>query len=173
MPQLRSRLANHACAYWISKDEMGAMRPSSGHAAIDESNLGKGKDMLNTSTLRPGLLVSLKTTITGNVRYRKETIEGEHITTEGEQKASWNTERTISDPAEHDAAVKARTVARTAITRVCSASAFGLLCPESKAADLEQAVREARAVADRFNSTATLTRLSVYVITGRVAADDV
>lgn len=129
--------------------------------------------MLQSSTLRPGLLVSLKTTISGNVSYVKQTIEGEHYTATGEQKAKWETERTISDPAEHESAVKARTVARTAITRVCSASAFGLLCPEAKAPELESAIAEARAVADTFNATARLTRLSVYVVTGRIAPDDV
>ena len=129
--------------------------------------------MLNTSTLRPGLLVSLKTSIRGNVNYRTLTLEGDHLTETGERKARWETERTVNDPAEHEAAVSARSLARSKIQCVCAGSAFGLLCPESKAAELEKAVAEARAIVAQFNSTATLTRLQFNLMTGRIAPDDV
>ncbi len=129
--------------------------------------------MLNASTLRPGLLVSLKTSVRGNVSYAKETIESEHRTKQGEAKAKWETERTIVDPEEHDRAIKARGQATVLVRRVCSASAFGLLCPESQADDLAEAIAAARKIADEFNATAALTRLTVHVITGRIAQDDV
>lgn len=125
------------------------------------------------STLRPGLLVSLKTSVTGNIKYEKRIIDNAHMTKQGTQQARWETERTIFDPKEYDAAHKARSQARVAITRVCSASAFGLLCPEADGGDLNQAVADARAIAEKFNATAKLSRLHVYVITGRVASDDV
>ena len=86
--------------------------------------------MLNTSTLRPGLMVSLKTSIQGNVNYRTLTLEGDHITETGERKARWETERTVTDPVEHEAAIRARSLARSKIQCVCANSAFGLLCPE-------------------------------------------
>lgn len=128
---------------------------------------------IQSSTLRPGLLVSLKTSLTGNVSYQTKTIEAETKTEAGALYALWETARTVADPEEHEAGKKARSAARSAVSRVCSQSAFGLLCPEANGAELEEAVAEARRIADRFNATAKLTRLGVYVITGRIAADDV
>src|SRR4029077_6271511 len=49
----------------------------------------------------------------------------------------------------------------------------GLLCPEAKADALATAVEEARAIVAQFNSSASLTRLSFNIITGRIAPDDV
>jgi hypothetical protein len=129
--------------------------------------------MLNTTTLRPGLLVSLKTTLTGNVSYRKETIDPDHLTSDGERRAKWETERTVKDAAEHERGTKARSEAASLIRAVCARSAFGLLCPESAAAELDGAIRKARTIADAFNQGAQLSRLGVYVITGRIAPDDV
>lgn len=129
--------------------------------------------MIASTTLRPGLLVSLKTSLVGNVTYRTTTVEAEHKTEDGAAKASWETERTVADPAELEAGKKARSRAQTIIRGVCSASAFGLLCPENKAAELEAAMVEARKVAEVFNATARLSRIAIYVITGRIAADDV
>ncbi len=128
---------------------------------------------LQHSTLRPGLLVSLKTSIHGNVAYSKRTIEADHVTPTGAKLAVWETERKISDPDEHERACKARNEARAIIVGVCSATAFGLLCPEEKADKLDAAIASARAVAEKFNETATISNLGVYVITGRVAQDDV
>lgn len=129
--------------------------------------------MLTTSTLRPGLLVSLKTSIQGNVRYSTLTLEGDHITETGERKARWETERTVTDPVEHEAAIRARSLARSRIQCVCANSAFGLLCPESKADELAEAVTQARAIVDAFNGTAGVTRLSFNIIAGKILPDDV
>lgn len=128
---------------------------------------------MTTQTLRPGLLISLKTEVKGNVKYKRRDIGRDYRTVDGEIIATWETERTISDPAEHDAAIKVRSKTRSLITGVCAASAFGLLCPEAKAADLQDAIAEARRLADAFNATANVTSVSVYVITGRIAPDDV
>lgn len=128
---------------------------------------------MKTSTLRPGLLVSLKTSVSGNVSYQKQVIEDAHLTEDGAQQARWETQRTISDPEEHENAVKARSKARAKIRSVCADSAFGMLCPESDADKLEAAIKEAREIADGFNEVAKLTRVTVYVITGRIAPDDV
>lgn len=127
----------------------------------------------NTTTLRPGLLVSLKTSVSGNVSYSKQEIEQDHLTPDGKRQARWETERVISDPKEHEAATKARSRALTMIRTVCSRSAFGLLCPEIDTERLERAIADARRIADEFNATARLTRVTVYVITGRIAPDDV
>lgn len=129
---------------------------------------------LQNQTLRPGFLVSLKTSCRGNVSYDKKEIEGDHIVEEtGEKKARWETTRLISDPEEHERALKARSTAARKIRSVCTHSAFGLLCPEIESEKLEKAIKEAREIADEFNKTASLSRVTVYVMTGRIAADDV
>lgn len=129
--------------------------------------------MLKASTLRPGLLVSLKTSQTGNTQYVKRTIEANHLTKDGKAKAKWETLRVISDPAEHERACQVRSKARATISGVCANSAFGLLCPESNADELEAAIVEARQLVEDFNSEAKLSRVHIYVVTGRIAPDDV
>jgi hypothetical protein len=130
--------------------------------------------MSDYTTLRPGLLVSCKTSVTGNVDYRKEEIEAEHVLDNGQTtQARWETTRTIEDKEEHEAAIKVRGKALAMIRGVCARSAFGLLCPNNKESDLVAAIRDARALTDEFNKTSKLTRIGVFVIAGRVAQDDV
>jgi hypothetical protein len=128
---------------------------------------------MQTSTIRPGLLVSLKTSVSGNVAYRKQDIETDHVDADGARRAKWETERTVNDPAEFEEATKIRSKARSLIGGLCVASSFGLLCPLSRSAELSDAVREAQALASDFNARAKLTRVAVYVIAGQIAADDV
>lgn len=128
---------------------------------------------IQASTLRPGLLVSLKTSIVGNVRYAKVVLDADHETEDGALIARWETERTIADRKEHEEAVKVRAKARNQIAAVCAQSAFGLLCPEANAPILDAAVEEARKLAEEFNAKARLSRIHIYVIAGRIAADDV
>lgn len=128
---------------------------------------------LQTSTLVPGLLVSLKTSITGNVKYNKQTIEENHVIETGAARERWETERLVSDPAEHERSQKARSAIWSTMKKVCSKTEFGLLCPQSRAEALERAIVTTRKLADEFNETSNLTRLGVYVITGRVADTDV
>lgn len=125
-----------------------------------------------TNTLRPGLLVSLKTSLTGNIRYEKRIIEPERVTEDGVEKAKWETLRTIENKAEHTLGRAAQLAARACITRVCTNTAFGLLCPQTQAGELEQALKDARTIADEFNDQAQLSRLKIYVIAGKVAPDD-
>jgi len=124
------------------------------------------------TTLRPGLLVSVRTSIKGNVSYR--TFEIDHTTTlEGEDKARWETERTIRDKAEQERAVKARSAARSAIQTVCAHSDFGLLCPLDKEGKLDEAIVAAAAIVKEFNNTSDLTKISFNVLRGKVEQDDV
>lgn len=125
------------------------------------------------STLRPGLLVSLKTSVTGNVQYAKQEIEPDHKTEEGKRRAKWETERVIDDPEEHERATKTRSKCLSLIASVCARSAFGMLCAEIDRDKLDKAIAEARKLADEFNASASLTSVKVYVIIGRIAADDV
>src|SRR6266576_4051454 len=125
--------------------------------------------MFTISTLRPGLLVSLKTSIRGNVSYVKRDLEADHFVDETTRKAKWETERTVADAQEHEQARKVCAEARWAIARVCASTAFGCLCPESRADELSDSIKSARAHIDAFNATARITKLELYVITGRVA----
>ena len=126
---------------------------------------------MRPSLIRPGLIVALRTVLRGGVTYTKQTIEPEHL--EGAAAiASWQTRREITDAEEHAAAVLARTAARSAITRVCCASSFGLLCPQSREEELQAAIEEARAAVDRHNASARMTRVELFVLTGRVADND-
>src|SRR5215472_1336833 len=127
---------------------------------------------LQTSTLRPGFLVSLKTSLRGNVSYRTVDIEPDHNLENGERRAVWETTRTVYDASEQERAVKARSKCRSIVTGVCAQSAFGLLCPEANADNLQRAIADANNVARMFNEKATVTRLAFFVLVGRVASDD-
>lgn len=128
---------------------------------------------MQISTLRPGLLVSLKTSLHGNVSYRTREILADHIEDDGARRATWETDRTIEHPREHEEATKVRGKARSLITSVCSPSSFGLLCPEADREKLTAAIDEARAAIDEFNGTAMITEAGLSIIIGRIAADDV
>jgi hypothetical protein len=123
-------------------------------------------------TLRPGLLVSMKTRLNGNVSYRKKDIERPHRTEEGAQRAKWETVRTIRDPAEHERAVKVRSKIRNTIAGVCAHSDFGLLCPLSKRDELDKAIAKGRKLADEFNESSAISKVEIYVITGEVSQND-
>ncbi len=126
---------------------------------------------IKASTIRPGLLVALKTNVTGNVHYAKQDLG---VSMEGDAEIlKWETERTIKDPAEYKEASQVRMKLRGFIVNVCAQSTFGLLCPENNADKLAAAIKKAHALADAFNEKASVTRVNVNVIAGRVASDDV
>lgn len=125
------------------------------------------------STLRPGILVVLKSSIRGNVSYNKQVLEGEHLTADGQKKERWETERVVSDPTEHEAAKKARSEACRAVSSACRWTAFGLLCPEDNEEALVNGMARSRKIVDEFNATARTTRIAVYAMPGRVAPDEI
>lgn len=127
---------------------------------------------MQVSTLRPGLLVGLNTRIQGNVSYKTREIEADHIEDDGTRQATWETNRIIEHPKEHEESSKVRGKARSLVTSVCTPSVFGLLCPEADREKLSAAIAEARALVDAFNATAIVTQVSIYTVVGRIAADD-
>lgn len=128
---------------------------------------------MKTSVLKPGFLVSLKTSLRGNVTYRRQDIESEYTTDAGAIRAKWETEKEIADPNEFKAGTEARSEARAAVAKVCAYSPnFGFLCPLEKENELDAAIEIARGIAREFNATANLSQLVVSVITGRIAQDD-
>ena len=127
---------------------------------------------LQANTLRPGLLVSLKTSVAGGVEYQRVDIETGKPLTSGAKVDRWETTKIVQDPTEYEAAVKLRSRCRNIVSRVCIETDFGLLCPAQNEARLEAAIVEARAEAQAFNATARLSTVGVWMITGRVAQDD-
>ena len=128
---------------------------------------------MRISVLKPGLLVSLKTSVAGAVKYQRTELEAEHVDQDGASVARWETTREIPDPAEFDRATKARSAARAVIAGTCCASSFGLLCPTEKEGELQAAMTAAQKLVNDFNITAKRSRIDVYVLIGRVADNDV
>jgi len=128
--------------------------------------------MSNASVIRPGLLVSLKSTLQGGVVYERVDINTGEKLPDGAEVSEWKTKRTIEDPVEHTAATKARGAARSLIVKCCSTTSFGLLCPEEQEGALDAAVKAARQVVDNFNDSAKHTRIGIFVIKGKVASTD-
>lgn len=121
--------------------------------------------------IRPGYLISLKTTLVGNISYHKQILEREHIVADGSEQAKWETMRVIGDRDEHNNGRKMQADARGKVTTVCTNTAFGLLCPEEKSDELIQAINEAKQIAEEFNRSARLSRMNVYVIVGKIAPE--
>jgi hypothetical protein len=122
---------------------------------------------LSTTTLKPGLLVSLKTTISGNRSSHKSVLEPKTIGDDGAERESIKTDTTTLDPAEQETAEQTRRRCRSLIEAVCSSSSFGLLCPENRIPALEQAIDDAQTLANKFNTAAALTRINIYNLRSR------
>lgn len=129
--------------------------------------------MTEIRTLRPGILVSLKTRVNGGVTYFKRDIEYAHTEADGTQVSRWDTTKVVIDPEEQRTATETANRARYLVARLCAKSDHGLLCLDSKLDELNAAIAEARQLCDDFNATAVNTRVEVNVICGRVVADDV
>lgn len=126
---------------------------------------------MTTAVIRPGLLVSLKSTVSGGVTYERRDLDAP-TEEEGKDVAKWETTRLIEDPAEHDRATKTRSRAVKEIRGLCSHTSFGLLCPETAEAELDAAVARAKLIAAEHNASAVHTKVEVFVLKGRIAASD-
>lgn len=128
--------------------------------------------MSEVKMLKPGILVSLKTSQTGNRSYKKEELERAHIAEGGVERSRWNTTKIVYDPAEAKAAAQTANRARYLVTRLCADTAHGPLCPVERRDDLNAAIVEAREMVREFNETAVFSRVDVNVICGEIIADD-
>lgn len=129
--------------------------------------------MSQTSTIRPGILVSIKSTVSGGVEYNRVDLAADGLpAAEGADVSRWETTRVITDPVEHARAVKTRSQAQGLIRKVCSETTFGLLCPNDQEGALNAGIAAAKAMIDEYNRTATHTQIGLYVLKGRVASDD-
>ena len=127
---------------------------------------------LTTSTLRPGLMIRLAVSTTGNRQYSRTSLY-DGIETDGSHLTEWNTRKHVEDPQEQERADKARSKCRTLIRSVCvQAGEFGLLCLKRNRDKLDTAITEAQEVANAFNRTAELTRVNFRIMVGEILQDD-
>lgn len=128
---------------------------------------------IKSATIRPGLLVNVKSTVVGGVAYKRVDLDADGLPIdEGADVARWETTRIIEDKDEYEHAIKARSLAVSTIRRECQETTFGLLCPEDHEGALDAAIRKAREIVDAHNETATHTRVAIYALKGRVASND-
>lgn len=129
---------------------------------------------LKTTMIRPGILVALKTSVAGGVSYTRVDLDAPVEGLEGSSVARWETTRKLDDAAEHERATKTRSKAAAVIGALCARTAFGLLVPEGAAEEaLDRAVEAAHGMVREFNEGgATYTRISLYVLKGRIASTD-
>jgi hypothetical protein len=123
---------------------------------------------MRMSLLKPGLLVSLKSIVSGGVRYDREDISKNRRGAKAIVE-EWRTTCVTDDPEEHAQAVKARGKAVSAIRSVCIDTSFGLICPLDRQDSLSEAIANAHVIVDAFNASASYTFVSIFTITGRIA----
>jgi len=139
----------------------------------------------NTTKLRPGLMISLHTEVSGGVSYTRENLDptsAEVVAGNGDANGAavddarvvekWNTTKIVEDAAEHKRATEAVSKARGAIAKLCFKTAFGLLCPKEREGDLKAAITQARQIIREFNATAQFTHARIYVLRGDIASTE-
>lgn len=130
---------------------------------------------MKTAMIRPGVMVSLKSTVQGGVAYVRTDLDASEeaeAADEGKKVERWETKKVVENEAEHERATKARNGALALIRKECSATAFGLLCPEAREAELDQAIQRAKAIVAEHNETAQFTRVYIFALKGRIASSD-
>jgi hypothetical protein len=127
---------------------------------------------LKTSTMKPGLLVALRTTVTGNARYLKRVLNEGTTDSMGRLHEEWQTEKIVSDPEEYKAANDIRGRVCGWVVTACIQTSFGLLCPENNVDNMERAYADALREVNLFNEKAQVTRINLNMITGRIANND-
>ncbi len=131
--------------------------------------------MSPTLTIKPGLLIALRSTVTGGVSYSRRDLlvdDASMPAQEGAAASKWETTRVIQDPEEFTRAGKARSAAVALVRGVCVATSFGLLCPSDREEALGQAFEKARAIQVEFNASANYTRFDLHMMRGCIAASD-
>lgn len=116
--------------------------------------------------LKPGLMVSLATELRGGISYQRVDLD------KGEATARWETTKFVENPEEFRRASQVRSKARAIIAKVCSHTAFGLICPLDREGMLNEATAEAKLLVEEFNRSATQSQIRIFVMRGRIASTD-
>lgn len=125
--------------------------------------------------IRPGIMVSLKSTLRGGIEYKRTDLDASEEKSQiaADHIEKWQTVKVVQDAAESDRASKARGAARTAITKFCSNTAFGLLCPSERESELDEGIKQARKIVEEFNATSSTIQIGIFCLKGKVASSDV
>jgi hypothetical protein len=127
---------------------------------------------MSVQSLPDGILVSLHTSVTGGVQYQRRDLDAAAHVNGAAAVSRWETTKLVEDPDELARAQAARSAATHAVRRVCVATSFGLLCRADRAAELEQAIADARTLVDAHNREARHSRVELRVLCGRVSGSD-
>lgn len=123
--------------------------------------------------LKPGLLVSLRTSLKGGIAYERAELEAPAPATETEDVARWETTRVIDDKAEYDRGSKLQGKVSGMIRNRCiETENLGLLCPKDREDELDKAVADAQALVDEFNTSTRHSMLTVWAVKWRMAEDE-
>jgi hypothetical protein len=121
-----------------------------------------------TRVMRPGILVALKSRVSGGVEYQHSGVEEDE---DGKVKR-WETTRVMEDPEERKAAGDALQKAVRLVNSLCTRTTFGLLCPVDREAELDAAVVQMREACRVWNAQATYSFIYASAIKGRIADND-
>jgi hypothetical protein len=127
---------------------------------------------MSTTMFKPGILVSLKTSMHGGISYIRTDLDASQPNGSVEHVSRWETTRTIDDPTEYEAAVKLRGKVSGLVRTVCAHTAFGMLCGEDRETDLDAAIAEGNRLCAEWNVTSKTVQIHAYALKGRVAATD-
>ncbi len=132
---------------------------------------------MTTSTIRPGILIALRTQVSGGVEYQRNDLAPDDVVTPAANDSAtkveaWKTIKITADAAEHAKAVSVAGLARREVTKLCMATSFGLLAAEALEKELDEAHARARTMVVEFNATARYTRIGFAMLKGRIAASD-
>lgn len=129
--------------------------------------------MSRVTTLRPGLIVMLRTRIVGGVEYQKRDLEAPEAPAEGAATKRWETTRIVPDPELWERARGTRSRCQTIVRGACIKSEVAmLLCPPDREENLRDKISEAEQLAAAFNTSSTSIQVEVNVVCGRIASDD-
>jgi len=124
-----------------------------------------------TTTIKPGYLVSIKTTCHGGVQYNRIDMGTEHEDG-GRETSEWQTTRVIEDKAEHERSVQVRAKCSNMLRLACISTPFGSICPEDKIDGFMVIYEDAKRMVREFNDSAQSIRITVNMMRGKIASDD-
>lgn len=122
---------------------------------------------MKKTMIQPGYLVGLSVKCRGGVEYKKTPVVTTHE--DGREITTWETTRVLDDPTEFHAANKERGRLRAIISGLCIATPVGLLCPKSREDELDKAIQTAQTDAQKWNTAAKFTYISVDCLPGEIA----
>lgn len=132
-----------------------------------------------TTVIKPGILVALRSSVVGGVTYSRADLglEEEEATAVAQLSAEasvekWETTKIVTDPQEFKRAGDVRSKAAAEVRKVCIQTSFGLLAPADREAELDAAAQKARELIGEFNASSQHSKVSIYLLKGRIASTD-